>query len=374
MAIKLPNPQIRRRLHNARAWLRSGPDIVQAGKTPYEVIYQEDIVKLRYYPPLKENSIPMADGTKVPCVDTPHRIPLVIVSPLAVNMLIYDLFEQRSLVRYLRSQGFELYLIDWGRPQRRHNHHRFSTYFGELMPKLLAKVRAHSGSEELSLHGWSFGALFSLCYTALHQDTQIRNLVLLGAPGDYHANGVLGEQYQRISKTLNWVHKKTGWRVYQSPSGLWRSPGWANSLAFKLTSPVNSLKGYWELIRQLDDDAFVSAHATNSAFLDDMVAYPGGIIQDTIHYLWSENCVAHNRLPMKETHSFTPVQSNLLFINGRSDTIVVPQCTQPLQQLVSSQDQRFELVSGGHVGIVSGTKAPQESWPLIVEWLAKRSQ
>ncbi len=372
MALRLPNPQIKRRITNARAWLSNSPEVVQAGKTPYEVIYEEDIVKLRYYPPLQEKSITVA-GEKITCATESHPVPLVIVSPLAVNMLIYDLFTQRSLVRFLRAKGFELYLIDWGKPGRRHNHHRFSTYFADYMPRLLNKVREHSGSQDLSLHGWSFGALFSLCYTALHQDKHIRNLVLLGAPGDYHANGVLGEQYQRISKALSWVHKKTGWRVYQSPSALWRSPGWANSLAFKLTSPVNSVKGYWQLVRHLENDDFVSAHATNSAFLDDMVAYPGGIIQDTVHYLWTENCVANNRLPMREQHTLTPVESNILFINGRGDTIVLPKCTQPLQALVSSKDQHFELVSGGHVGIVSGTQAPKESWPLIAEWLAKRS-
>ena len=29
-------------------------------------------------------------------------------------MYIYDLFPDRSLVKYLRAQGFELYMIDWG--------------------------------------------------------------------------------------------------------------------------------------------------------------------------------------------------------------------------------------------------------------------
>src|SRR5699024_249502 len=191
---------------------------------------------------------------------------------------------------------------------------------------------------------------------------------------DYHDNGVIGEQYKRISRTLSWVRNTTGLRAHNMPSALWRSPGWANSLAFKLTSPVNSVKGYWELVRHLENDEFVSAHATNSAFLDGMVAYPGGIIQDTVHHLWAENCVANDRLPMKAQHSFRSVNSNILFINGRGDTIVLPQCTEPLQKLVSSKDQRFELVSGGHVGIVSGTQAPKESWPLIADWLAQRSQ
>src|SRR5699024_11954693 len=90
VALRLPNPQIRRRVNNARAWLSNSPEVVQAGKTPYDVIYEEDIVKLRYYPPLKEESITVA-GEKIVCATTSHPVPLVIVSPLAVNMLIYEI-------------------------------------------------------------------------------------------------------------------------------------------------------------------------------------------------------------------------------------------------------------------------------------------
>src|SRR5699024_6523773 len=109
--------------------------------------------------------------------------------------------------------------------------------------------------------------------------------------------GVLGEQYQRLSKVLGWLNRTTGLRAHNTPAAFWRSPGWANSLAFKLTSPMNSLKGYWELVRHLDDDEFVNNHATNSAFLDHMLAYPGGVIQDVTHHLWVNNVVATNRLP-----------------------------------------------------------------------------
>lgn len=364
--------KLRHRVKNARAWLANDPNYIKAGKTPFEVIYEEDIVRVRYYPPLAEKNI-VVDGVQYPCAQKSHRVPLVIVAPLAVNMLIYDLFPQRSLVRFLRAHGFELYLIDWGNPTRRHNHHTLSTYFASFMPRLLTHIRQHSGSEELSLHGWSMGGIFSISYTALSEDKNIRNMVLVGTPCDYHDNGVIGEQYKRISRTLSWVRNTTGLRAHNMPSALWRSPGWANSLAFKLTSPANSLKGYWELIRQLDDDEFVNNHATNSAFLDHMVAYPGGVLQDATHFLCVNNVMAQNRLPMAGNHTFTPVQSNLLFINGQHDTIVRPECTRPFQDMVSSKDQHMEVVTGGHVGIVSGRFAPAESWPLIAEWLAARS-
>ena len=34
----------------------------------------------------------------------------------------------------------------------------------------------------------------------------------------------------------------------------------------KMTSPVNSAKGYWELLKNLHREEYVAAHATNGAF------------------------------------------------------------------------------------------------------------
>jgi len=156
----------RQRLDNGRARLFDARQLSQAEQTPYDTLFDDGLVKLRYYPPLTENAIPLSDGTVTPVSQTSQRTPLVLVAPLAVNMLIYDLFPQRSLVRYLRARGFELYMVDWGRPGRHHNHLSLSSYFADYLPKLLVQVRQHSGQQKLSLHGWSFGGLFSLCYTA----------------------------------------------------------------------------------------------------------------------------------------------------------------------------------------------------------------
>ncbi|MBP8005952.1 MAG: alpha/beta hydrolase, partial [Acinetobacter sp.] len=93
--------QTRHIVSNAADRLLRGHQLALSGKTPFDVVYQREIISLRYY---------AADAGAA----QKHRIPLVIVPPLAANMLIYDLFPSRSLVRYFQSQGFELYLIDWG--------------------------------------------------------------------------------------------------------------------------------------------------------------------------------------------------------------------------------------------------------------------
>ncbi len=381
MSSSVPNasrnkPSLTRRVRhladNARDRFLDSTSLVQAELTAFEVIHQQDIVRLRYYPPLKEDSIEIS-GEQVNVRHDPLAVPLVLVAPLAVNMLIYDLFPDRSLVRYLRARGFELYLIDWGRPDRRHDNLHLSDYYAGLMPGLLDKVRQHSGKQKLSLHGWSFGGLFSLCYSALG-NADIENLALIGAPLDYHRNGALGRQYQFLSRQARSLEKRTGIRVHRTSKRWWRSPGWMNSLMFKLTNPVGSVQGYLDLVKNLHDRDYVKAHATQGAFLDDMVAYPGGVVQDIIQFLWIDNVLADNRLPEPQsTRGFEAVRANLLLVTGRNDPIVTEQCSLPILDLVRSEDKTHLRVPGGHMAILGGSGAPKAIWPQVADWLEARS-
>lgn len=351
----------RRSLHvmrNARDRVRHASKLNQAGKTPFEIIAQRDIVSLRYYP----------------CAASkPVRMPLVIVPPLAVNTLIYDLFPQRSLVRFFRDQGYPVYLIDWGRPTRQHAHWHFQDYLQDLMPEFLQQVRNHSGQQELSLHGWSLGALFCYAYAALG-DEHIRNLILLGPPCDYHAPGGVSFQNRMLSKRLKGLRRVTGWRVHQSRRALWHTPGWLNSLAFKLASPAGTLRGYSELLTRLDDREFVAEHATHGAFLDDMVAYPGGVVQDILQYLITDNVLAKGQLPIPDCNAtLADIKANVMIVVGDNDPIVTPAASRQLIGLMPNAQAQILEAPGGHMSIVSGSNAPAAIWQPIEDWLAARS-
>ncbi|MBE03014.1 MAG: alpha/beta hydrolase [Euryarchaeota archaeon] len=347
--------------------------LVQAGQTPFETLHHDGLVSLRYYPPLTESTIQL-DDLEWPVRQQRHRPPVVIVPPLAVNMLIYDLFPQRSLVRFLRAQGFEVYLIDWGVPGREHSHYNLHTYVAELLPAYLNRVRAHSGERELSLHGWSMGGMFTLFYCALSRDQHVRNAIVLGAPVDSHASGVLGLLNQGLAGIAERVRRRTGFRLHNLKPEWFHSPGWANTLGFKLTNPINSLLGYWQLVVHLGDRDFVSSHATTSAFLDRMVAYPGGIVQDTVVRVWIDNQLSRGEIQIGDDLArLDNVNANLLAIAGSEDTLVTPAAARRVMDLVRSTDKTFQVVPGGHMGILAGRKAPQASWLALADWLAARS-
>ncbi|TNE93213.1 MAG: alpha/beta fold hydrolase [Gammaproteobacteria bacterium] len=347
--------------------------LVKAGQTPFETLHDDGLVSLRYYPPLAEDFIEL-DDLVIPVERKTHRTPIVIIPPLAVNMLIYDLFPQRSLVRFLRAKGFEVYLIDWGVPGREHTHYNMHTYVAELLPAYLNRVRAHSGEQELSLHGWSMGGMFTLFYSALSQDQHVRNAIVLGSPIDSHASGLMGWMYQRIAEVAEVVRKRTGFRIHDVKPQWFHTPGWANTIGFKLTNPIGSVMGYWELIVRLGDREFVTNHATTSAFLDRMVAYPGGIIQDTVVRVWIDNQLSKGEIQIGEDLArLENVSANLLAVAGQEDTMVTPGAAKRVMDHVSSTDKTFRVIPGGHMGILAGSKAPKESWLEMAEWLAERS-
>ena len=372
-SIKLLPKPARRILNNANDRIFRARDLVLAEQTPYEVIYSNDLVKLRHYLPITQNEV-MVDGIAMTVNKNTHKVPLVIVPPLAVNMLIYDLFPERSLVKYFVAQGFDVYLIDWGMPTRKHTHYNLNTYVSEFMPEFLAKVREHSGQQQLSLHGWSMGGIFTLCYTALTHDPDIRNLVILGTPINSHASGAIGKVYQAIERRAEWVRKNTGFRIHNLNPQWLHTPGWANVVGFKMTNPMGSLMGYWELVVKLADRQFVVNHATTSAFLDKMVAYPGGIVQDMMVRIWIDNELAKGYMQIgKKEVRLADIQCALWAGAGKSDNMVTKAAVETLMDHVSSSDKEFVVVAGGHMGILSGSKAPSDVWPKVAAWLAVRS-
>ena len=361
--------RLRHIARNASDRLLRPQTLVTAGQLPYDVLKHDGLISLRHYGPLDAPSIEV-NGQTLPVSPTRHKIPLLIVPPLAINMLVYDLFPERSLVKYLLAQGFDVYLIDWGKPGRRQAHFTLATYVHKFMPGLIASVRDHSGSKDISLHGWSMGGGLALAYAALSGDRGIRNIITLGTPVDGHANGALGRQYARLGRLL---HKaRLSWR--KVPARWNYAPGWVNVIGFKLSDPVSSVKGYVDLFRNLHDREFVAQHANQGAFIDSLEAYPGGVIRDWMTSVWLENETASGQITVgRETAYFLNNKANILCIAGASDNLANQPCCERLLDVVGSKDREFYLAPGGHIGIVSGSQAAESVWRKTVEWLGERS-
>lgn len=332
--------------------------LVLSQSTPFEVIGEFNQTRIRYYSATQKK----------------FKEPLVFVAPLAINMAIYDLYPYRSLIKYFQNAGFDVYLVDWGRLKFKDRHLNFLSFIEDFIPKAIELVRAHSGNEQISLHGWSMAGIFVTLYAALNQPNYIKNLIVLGSPIDSYASGHIGKLYQTINQLIS-RNKKIQERIYSElPKRLIHSPGILNSLGFKILDPKGWLDGHVQLLKNLDDLQFVQEHATLSNFLNNMIDYPGGINQDMLFNVWLQNPLKRGFIQLKDKKiELKNIDCSLLVGAGRSDQLVTADAASPLSQLTSSQDVTFTLIPGGHLGLMSSQASALEFWPKLAAWLAERS-
>lgn len=332
--------------------------LVLSQSTPFEVIGEFNQTRIRYYSATQKK----------------FKEPLVFVAPLAINMAIYDLYPYRSLIKYFQNAGFDVYLVDWGNLKFKDRHLNFLSFIEDFIPKAIELVHAHSGSEQISLHGWSMAGIFVTLYAALNQPNYIKNLIVLGSPIDSYASGHIGKLYQTINQLIS-RNKKIQERIYSGlPKRLIHSPGILNSLGFKILDPKGWLDGHVQLLKNLDDLQFVQEHATLSNFLNNMIDYPGGINQDMLFNVWLQNPLKRGFIQLKDKKiELKNIDCSLLVGAGRSDQLVTADAASPLSQLTSSQDVTFTLIPGGHLGLMSSQASALEFWPKLAAWLAERS-
>lgn len=360
MARELTRFQARKqKLKNLSIRVFNGKSLVLSQTTPYEVIAEHNQTRVRYYASANRK----------------YKEPLVFTAPLSINMAIYDLYPYRSLVKYYTEQGFDVYLLDWGKLGFQDRNLNFLYFIEESMPLCIAKIREHSQSEQISLHGWSMAGLFALFYTASQSPNYVKNLIVLASPIDSYASGGIGKLYKKINNFVR-IHPTIQNTLYKGgiPKTLIHTPGLLNAIGFKILDPKGWYEGHKQLLLNLDDKELLHEHATLGNFLNHMVDYPGGVNQDMLFNVWLQNPLKKGSIQLSSHKiELKNIDCPLMIGAGKSDQMVTADAVKPLSELTNSRDVTFTLIPGGHLGLMSSQKSADEFWPTLSDWLAQRS-
>lgn len=348
---------------------------IVAGKTRFESLCQDDIMEVRYYPPQDTRAFALEDEQVVP-VQTRHRVPVLLVPPLGVYGWIYDLMAERSWVRFLNAQGFDVYMVDWGAPERHHaSELTLENYVNHWMATAVTAVQQHSGQQDISLIGYCMGGLLCLLYAGAHDQGHVRNLVTIASPLDFHASHFYGKLMQLASSGSRKIGYRHASRLRKSLAPeRFHVPGDLLSTLFKLTNPLSGVASYFELVRNLSDRDYVKAHLTKHEWFGNMVDFPGATMQRLVFDFCIGNALAGGRVKLgAHTADLTSIRSNYLAFAGKTDAMVSIRAARKGMELLASADKTFKVVPGGHAGVFAGGNARQHSWALTAQWLAQRS-
>ena len=168
-----------RALDMARAILGSADAPV--GLTPKELIWRKNKAALYRYTRTEPAT---------------HRTPIFLVLPLINRAYILDLRPGASFVEFLLSEGFDVFLIDWGTPGDEDRALDITTLVTRYLPRAAKAIQRASGTDEITVLGYCIGGALATCFAALHPEV-VRNLVLLTAPIDFSDAGQFGRMTAR---------------------------------------------------------------------------------------------------------------------------------------------------------------------------------
>lgn len=360
--------------NNGIDWLFRRERLVLSGLTDFKVIHGGDLMSVRYYSLSGESEIALEGGATLPVQSKKHLVPLVLVPPLGVTTETFDLLPKRSLVRYMAARGFQVYLVCWGAPTREHAHLGMADYADTMMAQALGAVREHSGCAQVSLMGWCMGGLLALMHAGLEGTVGIRNIVTVASPIDMRGGGLVAGVSQAINTPAKLIRKYTDFTIYALNPKALHTPGWVTSLAFKLTDPVGSITTYWDLVTRLWDREFVETHSTTSDYLNNMLSYPIGVVQDVVVKMAVGNKLAKGEITLgKKKVRFKSIVAPMLVFAGQRDMLVQASAARGILDLVASKDTTFEEAPGGHMGVILGAQAQGAVWARSADWLAQRS-
>jgi polyhydroxyalkanoate synthase len=294
-----------------------------------------------------------------------HSVPILLVFALINRAHIFDLRPGHSFVEYLLSEGFDVYLLDWGVPSAEDGDTGLDYYICDAVPWGMREVLRSSGASDVTLLGWCIGGTLCAIHAALEgTDTPARNLVLLTTPID-PTDSLYRTWVGRDSFDVDDVTAK--WDVV---------PGVGIDIANKWMKPVTNL---WTTYRRLaqsvyDGSVDREAYQTMAKWIADNPPFPARAFREWVTWIYKENRLARGLLRVRGRRAdLRRIEQPLLVVTADRDHIVPPANTVPLLDRVSSTDVTHLAKRGGHIGLMAGSKARDEMWPELTGWLSQRS-
>lgn len=317
------------------------------GASRKRTIHTQGTLKLHHYEPL---------------ADSVYRVPVLVVASLVNQPYILDLVPGQSMVEHLLRQGYDVYLVEWGRPRREHATLTLEDHVLDRLPRCVERVLGHSGQDGLSMVGYCVGGLLAVLYAALHPGAGLKNLVCMAAPvnsdGLESLKAWMGPGFDEEALIAQYGNVPADWVQ--------------NTL--RALRPLGKLAGALNLLNQADNAEVVRSNLRMGKWETDNIPFPGGVFRQMVNdFLRGNRLVRGDWALGGRTVSLADVKVPLLHLLAQDDHITPYASSRDLVARAGSRDKQEIVVKGGHVGLVAGRGAQTRMWPALDAWLAPRS-
>lgn len=320
---------------------------ISVGDTPNDIVSETRLYRLLHYHSL---------------VKRVSSTPILVVYALVNRSYVLDLQPNKSWIRHLLMQGFDVYLLDWKSPGRIDKYVSFDDYVNSYIDDCVEIVQNNNSSDKITLHGYCMGSSMSAMYTSLHQE-KIKNLVTIAPVIDTSKDTTV---IANISKQMD-IDKLVSYIGYLPPEKLYE--------CYSILKPFKQgVNKYFNLIENIDNETFVQNFLRIEKWLYDTPPIAGETIKQWINDIYKKNLLVKNQFKLGSTIvDLKKINVPLLNIVAEEDHLVSPECSVPLNEVVSSEDKRLIRFHTGHVGLIASSYSQNNVLPKVGQWIKSRS-
>ena len=297
--------------------------------------------------------------------------PVLLVTPLAAPSTCYDLRRGCSLVQHFVTGGRPTYLVEYGEVSFRNRNLGLEHWVDEVVPSAIRETSAHAGGRPVHVVGWSLGGIFTMLTAADSPDLPIASITVLGSPVDTSLVPIVAplRPLLQLNPTAG---RGAVTRAYQAMGG---APKPLVKWAFQLSSFQKLVTKPLALATHLDDADFLAQIEAVDRFTAGMIAYPGRTFGQLYHRFLKGNVLRTGTFELDDrTIDLGRIDVPVLVFGGSTDGIApVPAVKALVPLLAGSPDVRFEIVPGGHLGMLTGRAARETTWRVLDAWVAEWS-
>ncbi len=336
--------QLQRKLFDGLQLLPSVED-VDYGVTERQEVWSDGKVKLYRFV-----------GSQRPS----SRPPLLIAYALVNRPYMVDLQDGRSLVQKLLSFGQDVYVLDWGYPDRSERFLTLEDYLLRYLDGAVDYLHAqHRGP--VNLLGICQGGVFSLCYSALRPH-KVRNLITMVTPVDFHTpDNMLSHWARQVDVDL-------------FVDTLGNVPADLMNASYLMLKPFRlNLQKYVGLVDILDDKQALEDFLRMEKWIFDSPDLAGEAFRQFVKQFYQDNGLMRGTIRIgDEVVDLGYLQMPLLNIYAEQDHLVPPAASRAMRGRVGSEDYTELSFRGGHIGIYVSGRAQREVPAAIHDWLSER--
>jgi len=318
--------------------------------TPYEVVYEEDRIKLKHYfrPETAENKL---------------KIPLLVIYALINRETMLDLQPDRSVVLTFLRDGIDLYMMDWAYPTRKDRFLTIDDHVNGYINNAVDFIREKHGIPKINLMGICMGGSFCVMYAALHPE-KIKNLITTVTPSNFDTDkGLLHV----------WMKNLDADKMIRAFGNI---PADIMNLGFLLLNPARlMIDKYVGFSENIDNKEFVENFVRMERWIFDSPDVPGETFRQFIDDCYKNNLLIQNKMYLGGKRvDLKKITMPLLNFYGKFDHLVPPEACDQLTKAVGSKDVEDICLETGHIGIYVSSKVQKLFAPKIAHWLKDRDQ